>query len=88
MALSHRMFAREREDHRYTIVSEEISESEPLSFFAVFPTPRQSLAWPMGILWGLDWPEPIGFVRPEPGRAGPAYRLYRLCTSCLIGRPT
>jgi len=23
------------------------------------------------------WPEPVGLVTPEPGRAGPAYRPYR-----------
>ena len=51
--------------------------------------PGRRKAWPG--LWdlsgALDWPEPIGFVRPEPGLAGPAYRPYRLSTSCLIGRP-
>ena len=47
--------------------------------------PRKSLAQPMGNPRGLDYPEPPGFVRPEPNLAGPAYRQYRLCTSCLIG---
>ncbi|KAG0138526.1 hypothetical protein HOY82DRAFT_534647 [Tuber indicum] len=44
--------------------------------------PKQSRAWPVKVPEDLAWPKPVGFQVPEPGLAGPNYRLYRLDTKC------
>jgi len=31
--------------------------------------------------------DPAGLFKPEPGRAGPCYRPYRLFPGCLVGQP-